>query len=202
MTNDTETTHPRTLGWVGTAALAMGGSGQGLLLIAGANGLAASHGGAAVPLLALGLLLAWMAAPGWTELVLMWPDRVGGIAATCAGALKPYSPVLANLTGACYWWGRVPMCGLAALLSASAIHQWCLPQVPVPALAVCLVAACTGVNLCGVRWAARLAVPAAGVSAALALVSGLLPVLTHHMDWRQAAVFPLVLPFPWRVLEA
>ena len=144
MTDSEETKHPRTLGWVGTAALAMGGSNQSLFLIAGATGLIASQGSAAIPLLALGLLLAWMAAPGWTELVLMWPDRVGGIAATCAEAFRPYSPVLANLTGTCYWWGRVPACGLAALFSASAIHQWYLPHVPVPALAVGLVAAFTG----------------------------------------------------------
>ena len=49
----------------------------------------------------------------------MWPNRVGGIAATCAEAFRPYSPVLANLTGVCYWWGWVPTCGLTALLSAS-----------------------------------------------------------------------------------
>ena len=29
----------------------------------------------------------------------MYPNRVGGIAATCAEAFRPYSPVLANLTG-------------------------------------------------------------------------------------------------------
>jgi hypothetical protein len=59
-----------------------------------------------------------VAAPGWTELVLMYPNRVGGIAATCADGLRPYSPVLANLTGVCYWWGWVPTCGLTAILSA------------------------------------------------------------------------------------
>ena len=57
----------------------------------------------------------------------MWPNRVGGIAATCAEAFRPYSPVLANLTGVCYWWGWVPTCGLTAILSASALHQWYLP---------------------------------------------------------------------------
>ena len=70
----------------------------------------------------MGLLLSWAAAPGWTELILMYPDRVGGIAATCAEAFRPYSPILANLTGVCYWWGWVPTCGLTALLASSAIH--------------------------------------------------------------------------------
>ena len=47
----------------------------------------------------------------------MYPKRVGGIAATCAEAFRPYNPVLANLTGVCYWWGWVPTCGLTAIFS-------------------------------------------------------------------------------------
>jgi hypothetical protein len=77
----------------------MGGSNQSLFLI---GALVASQGTGAVPLLIIGLLLSWAATPGWIELVLMWPNRVGGIAATCAEAFRPYSPVLANLTGVCY----------------------------------------------------------------------------------------------------
>ena len=57
------------------------------------------QGSAAVVLLIVGLVLSWMAAPGWTELILMWPNRVGGIAATCGEAFRPYAPVLGNLTG-------------------------------------------------------------------------------------------------------
>jgi len=89
------TSHPRTISWLGTSALAMGGSNQMVFLVAA---LIAVNGSGAIPVLIVGLLLSWMAAPGWTELVLMWPGRVGGIAATCAEAFKPYSPVLANLT--------------------------------------------------------------------------------------------------------
>ena len=61
--------------------MAMGGSNQSLFLI---GALILAQGSAAVPLLALGLILAWFALPGWTELILMWPDRVGGIAASCS----------------------------------------------------------------------------------------------------------------------
>src|SRR5205085_5619135 len=141
---------------LGTTALGMGGSNQSLFLI---SALLVSQGSAAVPLLIIGLLLSWAALPGWTELIMMWPDRVGGIAATCAEAFRPYSPVLANLTGTCYWWGWVPTCGLTAILSATAIHEWYLPVAPVPLLASGLVLAFAAVNLCGVRWATRLALP-------------------------------------------
>ena len=82
--------HPRTLGWVSTTALAMGGSNQSLFLMSAmfaGQGDIPGQGSAAVLLLIVGLLLGWAAAPGWTELILMYPRRVGGIAATCAEAL-------------------------------------------------------------------------------------------------------------------
>ena len=103
-----ERKHPRTLGWPGTTAMAMGGSNQSLFLI---GVIFVSQGSAAVPLLIAGLVLSWMAIPGWLELIMMWPNRVGGISATCAEAFRPYSPVLANLTGVCYWWDGCPRAG-------------------------------------------------------------------------------------------
>ena len=191
--------HPHRIGWVGTTALAMGGSNQSLFLIAAlfvGQGAIPGQGSAAVPLLIIGLLLSWAAAPGWLELVLMYPNRIGGISATCAEAFKPYSPVLANLTGVCYWWGWVPTCGLTALLSSAAIHEWYLPGIPVPVMACGIVLAFTGVNLMGVQWAARLAIPIAALSAVLAFISSLAPVLAGKVDWQQACTFHLTLPFP------
>src|SRR5437588_6287441 len=184
--------HPRTIGWLGTTALAMGGSNQSLFLI---GALILSQGSAAVPLLIVGLVLSWAAAFGWTELILMFPNRVGGIAATCAEAFRPYSPVLANLTGVCYWWGWVPTCGLTAILSATAISEWYLPHVPISLLASILVVFFTCVNLCGVRWVTRLAIPCATASALLAFLSGLVPIVTGHVDWQRAMSFHLLTPF-------
>ncbi len=191
--------HPRRIGWIGTTALAMGGSNQMVFLITAlvaGEGDFSGHGSAAVLLLVVGLLLSWAAAPGWTELVLMFPNRVGGISATCAEAFRPYSAVLSNLTGVCYWWGWVPTCGLTALLSAAAINQWFLPSVPVPLLACAIVLLFTAVNLCGVHWATRLAVPIATASALLAALSALIPILSGTVDWQQATTFHLVTPFP------
>src|SRR5438094_5538762 len=133
----------------------MGGSNQSLFLL---GALFASQGTAAVPLLVVGLALSWMALPGWIELIMMWPNRIGGIAATCAEAFRPYSPVLANLTGVCYWWGWIPTCGLTALLSASALHEWYLPWMPVKLLAVIIVATFTALNLAGMKVVTRVAV--------------------------------------------
>jgi diguanylate cyclase (GGDEF)-like protein len=170
----------------------MGGSNQSLFLL---TALVATQGGAAIPLLGIGLLLSWAAAPGWTELVLMYPNRVGGIAATCAEAFRPYSPVLANLTGVCYWWGWVPTCGLTALLSASALHHWYLPQLPITGMAIVIVLVFMVLNLSGVARTARVVKLIALGSAALAFGSALIPVLAGTVDYQQATTWDLTTPF-------
>jgi diguanylate cyclase (GGDEF)-like protein/PAS domain S-box-containing protein len=190
--------HPRTLGWFSTTALAMGGSNQSLFILAAlfaGQDQILGQGSAAVPLLVVGLLLAWAAAPGWIELVLMYPNRVGGISATCAEAYRPYSPVLSNLTGVCYWWGWVPTCGITAILSASAIHDWYLPTVPATPMAIGLVVAFTVLNLCGIGAVTRVAVPIATASAVLAFISGVAPIAAGTVDWHQATTFHLTTPF-------
>ena len=190
--------HPRVIGWKQTSALAMGGSNQSLFLLGAlfiGSGTIPGQGSAAVLLLIFGLLLAWAAAPGWLELVLMFPNRVGGIAATCSEAFKPYSPVVANLTGVCYWWGWVPTCGLTALFAAAAIHAWFIPWLPIQLIAIGIVMGFTAINLCGVKWTGRFALPIACVSASLAFISSLAPVVAGRVDWHQATTFHLTLPF-------
>jgi PAS domain S-box-containing protein len=189
---ESSASHPRAMGWLGATALGMGGSNQSLFLL---SALVASQGTAAIPLLILGLALSWAALPGWTELVLMWPNRVGGISATCAEAFRPYSPVLANLTGTCYWWGWVPTCGLTALLSASALHQWYLPGIPVTLLASVIVGVFFLLNLAGMAKVTPVAIYIACGSAGLAFASAIIPVLTGHVNWQQASSFHLVSPF-------
>jgi len=191
-------THPRTVGWFGTTSVAMGGINQSLFLLGAlfiGQGEIPGQGSATVVLLGIGLLLSWAATPGWTELILMYPNRVGGIAATCAEAFRPYSPVLANLTGVCYWWGWVPTCGLTALLASAAIHQW-LTWFPVPLMASLIVLFFTFVNLCGVKWVMRLAMPIATTSALLAFLSATIPIFSGQVDWQQAFTFHLTVPFP------
>ena len=184
--------HPRTLGWVGTTALAMGGSNQSLFLL---GALLLAQGTAAIPLLAVGLLLALAAMPGWIELLLMWPNRVGGIAAVCGEAFRPYSAVLANLAGTCYWWGWVPTCGLTSLLSAEALHSWYLPGVPVTPMAVAILLGFAALNLLGVRRVTNVAVVIAAGAGALAFLSVIVPVLSGHVDWGTATSYSLRSPF-------
>ncbi|HVU61957.1 MAG TPA: amino acid permease [Mycobacteriales bacterium] len=184
--------HPRVLGITETVALAMGGSNQSLFII---GALFLAQGSAAVPLLIFGLLLAWAALPGWTELVCMWPNRVGGIAATCAEAFRPYSPVLANLTGVSYWWGWIPTCGLTAILASEALHSWYLPMVPVHLIASLIVAGFALLNLRGIKYATRAATLIGAASATLALASTVIPVAFGTVDWQRAGSWHLETPF-------
>ena len=184
--------HPRTLGWVRTTALAMGGSNQSLFLL---GALLLAQGTAAIPLLILGLILSLAAMPGWIELLLMWPNRVGGVAAVCGEAFRPYSAVLANLAGTCYWWGWVPTCGLTSLMAAEALHSWYLPGVPVTVLAIALLLSFTILNFYGVRRVATTAVVIASGAAALAFLSVIIPVVAGTVDWQQATSFALRSPF-------
>ena len=170
----------------------MGGSNQMVFLV---GALIATQGSGAVPILIAGVLLSWAAAPGWTELVLMWPNRVGGIAATCAEAFRPYSPVLANLTGVCYWWGWIPTCGLTAILSATALHTWYLPFIPITPLAIGIIVVFVGINLMGVKAVTRVAMPVAAAAALLALLSAVIPLVSGSVDVRQAVSFDLKTPF-------
>jgi diguanylate cyclase (GGDEF)-like protein len=190
--NGTYPPHPRTIGWVRSAALAMGGSNQSLFLL---GALLLAQGTAAIPLLAAGLVLSLVAMPGWIELLLMWPNRVGGIAAVCGEAFRPYSAVLANLAGTCYWWGWVPTCGLTALLSASALHTWYLPGIPTTPLAIVILLVFMTVNLVGVRKVAVLAVVIATGAASLAFLSVLVPVFSGEVDWAEATSYSLRAPF-------
>jgi diguanylate cyclase (GGDEF)-like protein len=188
----TDAPHPRTLGWVRTTALAMGGSNQSLFLL---GALLLAQGSAAIPLLVVGLLLALAAMPGWIELLLMWPNRVGGIAAVCGEAFRPYSAVLANLAGTCYWWGWVPTCGLTSLLSASALHSWYLPMVPVTPLAVGILLGFAALNLLGVRHVTSVSVVVATGAGGLAFLSVAVPVLSGNVDWGLATSYSLRAPF-------
>ena len=177
----------------------MGGSNRSLFLLAAlfiGQGDIPGQSSAAIPLLIIGLLLSYAAAPGWTELVLKSPNRVGGIAAACGEAFRPYGSILSTLTGGCYWWGWVLTCGLTAILSATAISQWCFPSVPVSLIACVLVLTFTAVSLCGVRLCSVVASPIAIASAALACVSMIAPIVSGQVKWEQAVSFHLSTPFP------
>ena len=122
----------------------------------------------------------------------MWPNRVGGIAADLRGGLPAVQP------GAREPDRRLLLVGLGSDLRADRASsrpprctQWYLPGVPVTPLAIAIVLLFTRVNLCGVNWVARLAIPVAAASALLAFLSALVPDRSPAtVDWHQARRLP------------
>jgi diguanylate cyclase (GGDEF)-like protein len=196
--------HPRTIGWIGTVALALFGCNSILFLLPEfLAGLNAGHGTGGPNTMGILMLIAGVAVilvllPGWLELILMYPGKVGGISAACTEAFRPYSPMVSALAAVAYWWGWVPGAGLTAYLLAGAIGQSYLPHVPVLVLALAFVAVQCGVNLLGIRRVTRLVIPFAGIVAVLILLSILVPLCAGKVDPHRLTGFHLTVPFPGR----
>ncbi len=187
------------LGMFGIAALAFGGANQSFYmlngLIAGQSGIA-GQGAASLLLLAAGFALACLAAPGWLELVLMSPHRVGGIGAACGAAFRPYSPLLAALAGFCNWSGWAATCGLGATALAHMIGQTWLPDVPAHLLSCVILAILTVLALSGLRVAAPVSILIALAVLALAAASIVTPLRGGAFDLARLTSLPLPVPFP------
>ncbi|WP_158515253.1 APC family permease [Paraburkholderia phytofirmans] len=194
----TSTSHRREVGWLGLTAIATGGANSVLFFLAAmfvGDGAIRGQGTAAVLVLGLGVILSCAAAPGWLELVLMYPNRVGGIAAACSEAFRPYSPILSSLVGIGYWFGWAPVVGLGAVLSGGLLHDLLLPLVSATTLALGIILICTVVSLCGLRWLVCLCVVSAGVATVLAMLSAVGP-LSGAVEWHRTVDFRLTVPFP------
>jgi len=66
---------------------------------------------------------------------------------------------------------------------------------PVEAVAIAIVLTFSFVNLCGIKWVARLAMPIATASASLAFISAFSPILAGDVDWTQSFDYHLTTPF-------
>jgi hypothetical protein len=58
--------------------------------------------------------------------------------------------------------------------------------VPGALLASCIVLFFQVINLCGVKWVMRLAMPIALASAGLAFLSAVIPIVSGSVDWQEA----------------
>ena len=74
-------------------------------------------------------------------------------------------------------------------------HSVVFPGLPVPLVASFIVLFFMIVNLCGVKWVMRLAMPIAAASAGLAFLSAIIPIFSGRVDWQEAFNFHLTVPF-------
>lgn len=186
-------TLPRRLGWLGAFALAIGGANLSILVI---GSLITSQGTVTIPLFAIGILISIIASFGWLELVLMYPNRVGGIASACIDAFAPYNPILANLAGTCYWFAWLCLISYGGQYAATTIHDLFLPHISVNELAAFLIVVAALINLWGLHVVQRVVIPFALLAIGLVLFFSFFPLISGQMNWTQATNFYLVAPFP------
>lgn len=179
------------IGWISITALALGGSNLSLLLF---GGLLNGQGTMGFVLLIVGIIASWMALPGWIELVLMHPRRVGGIAACSAVVFGRYSPPLSCLIGVGYWiaWGSG--CAFGVNYTATALQNF-YPQFSVTAIASFILIILTLLNLTGLKWTARVFVVSSGIGLFLALLAVFIPIFSGNVNWQRAFDFELKSPF-------
>ena len=185
--------HPRRIGWIVTSSLALGGSNLSLYMI---SGLISGQGSAGILMLIFGILVSWLAIPCWTELMLLYPSRVGGIAAFTGAALKPYNPILAALNGIAYWSCTVVGINFSAVFFATAIQHWFYPDLSINLLATGMILFFTLLNVTGIQWIGRFVVPFAILALFTALLSGLIPIFFGDVQWVRTLSFNLKTPFP------
>ena len=179
------------IGWFGIACIAIGGCTNSLflmgLLVPGTDNFVI--GTIAVPLFIVGVIVSLLAIPAWLKLTLLFPNHVGGVAAACSEIFRPYSKLLANLAGICYWLGRIPLCSLAACMCAYFIHLYYLPSVSIHIIGTIIILTAAFINLQGIHFVARIAIPIAIISSMVAILAGILPIFSDTMSWNQAIDF-------------
>ncbi len=162
----------------------IGGSDAGSFFIPG-------QGSAGIFILAFGVVFAWMAAPCWIELVLMYPNRVGGIVAFCQEAFQKYCPVLTPILGLGYAMGGALGCGMGAVFIANLIQSRYFPEISSTFIAAILVFMAFLCSLCRLKTISRLIFPVVLLTFTLALLSCFIPIMSGSVDWQTATDFNL-----------
>jgi signal transduction histidine kinase len=190
-----EREYPPLIGWFGIFALSSSVANL-VLFFCLAGGLFTFIGSAALLLLPVSLLLAWLVSPAWLRFAMAYPTKVGGVVVGITRGLSPYSKVLATIIGVAYW---VAWCSLSAFCSvylAGAVRDALFPFLPLCPTAALLIIAAAGLALLGIPMLARVAIVAFIPLFVLLCISVVLPLISGTIQWSQALNFHLRTPFP------
>lgn len=175
---------------MGAVALGFGGINLSLYTM---SSLIAQYGTIIIPLFILALLLTLNTHIGYLELVLMYPEKSGGITVACADAFRPYSPILTPILGVGYWFAWLLAACFAALYAAQVVQHH-LPWISINCLSAFLITVVTLLNLGGLSMVTRFAIPLAAISAFLTLLAVFIPVLSGQVVWSRVSEFSLTFP--------
>jgi signal transduction histidine kinase len=180
----------RNLSWLGAAAIGLGGANLTLYTL---SSLVSTQGTIVIPIFLLALILTYMTSLGYIELVLMYPNKIGGIAIACTEAFHHYSPILTTIIGVGYWLAWLMAASFGAIYAATIIQSF-FPWISVNGFSTFLIVCVTLLHLSGLSWVQRFAIPIAAIAAFLALMTVLIPVFSGNIVWNTG--YSLIAPFP------
>lgn len=174
----------RKIGLFGLCAVAVAGSTPMIFTV---GSVFATQGTAAISLMLACVIVSALAVPGFIELVLMYPNKEGGIAGVVGEAFKPYNPIIGNLAGTFYWWSWFEGSSFAATLVATVIKQlFPTLTISVPWIATIIILFCTLLSFGGMKVVTRLLIPFALSGVLLSVLSIFVPLYSGSINWTQA----------------
>lgn len=166
--------HPRAIGWISIVALGLGGANLSLYTFQALLGTVGSIG---ILLFILGIILVWLSLPAYKEVVLMYPNMVGGLSPPCSYVLKDKTPIFACLLSVGYAMSVLPGISFSAIYFAGALKEIMPFDISMGMLATLSILVVAGLNLVGIRAVAYVAIPFAAISIVLAVISCSLPLM-------------------------
>lgn len=195
MTSSSSTNSKPRITWISATALALGGANLGTMFMI-SGGLFAGGGTAMIPVFISGVLIAWMAAPGWIKLLLRYPNKVGGLSTASAEAMRPYSMPLGTIVGIGYWIGWAITPSFAATYFMVALKQSYIPDLPLHEAAGTMIVLMTLISLLGLQIVSRIAVILAICALIVTFLTISVPIFFGTINWTQAFTFEMKIPFP------
>lgn len=177
------------ISWLGTAAIGLGGAN---LTIYTLNSIVATQGTVAVLLVIFAFFLTIFASFGYLELVLMYPNKVGGISAACEEGFRSYNPIMTNIIGVGYWLAWLMAASFASLYASTLMQKFFFPSLSINWCSTVLIIVITILNLGGLRWVQRFAIPIAAIAALSGFIITLYPIITDSISWEKATHFSLL----------
>lgn len=171
----------RKIGLLGLCAVAVAGSTPMIFTIGAAF---TAQGSASLYIMLATAIIAALAVPGFIELVLMYPNKVGGISAVVTDAFRPYNPIIGCLAGTFYWWSWFEGSSFAATAIGDVIKQlFPTLALSIPMLATLVILVCLLLSFRGMGLVTRLMIPFAFTGIAVCLLSGFIPIYTGSINW-------------------
>lgn len=180
------------LNWIGAVALGFGGANLSLYTL---SSVVTTQGTFSILIFILAFVLTVFASLGYLELVLMYPQKVGGISVASEKAFRAYSPIITNIAGVGYWLAWLMAGSFAAVYVSTTIQQYFIPNININLFATTLIVVVTFIHLLGLKWVQRCAIPIAAVAALLALVTAIFPIFNGTISLENATSFNLIVPF-------